>query len=90
MLGLDGFKVLDVVDSGGEVEVRIETVATVAGCQVCGVRAVAQERRTVTCRDVECFGRPTRLVWLKRRWRCAEPDCEVKTWTETHPGFVRW
>jgi len=87
MLGLDGFRVLDVTDSGGEVEVRIETTATVAGCQVCGVRAAAQERRTVVCRDVECFGRPVRLIWPKRRWRCTEPDCDVKTWTETHPGF---
>jgi len=87
MLGLDGFKVLDVADSGGEVEVRVETTARVVGCGSCGVRAVAQERRTVTFRDVGCFGRPVRLVWLKRRWRCVERACEARTWTETHPGF---
>ena len=29
-----------------------------------------------------CFGRPARLVWLKRRWRCVDPDCAAKTWTE--------
>jgi hypothetical protein len=23
-----------------------------------------------------------RLVWLKRRWRCREECCPVKTWTE--------
>ena len=33
-------------------------------------------------RDLPCFGRPTRLVWCKRRWRCREPRCETKTWTE--------
>src|SRR5439155_1119393 len=30
-----------------------------------------------------CFGRPARLVWSKRRWRCVDVDCEAKTWTET-------
>jgi transposase len=24
-----------------------------------------------------------RLVWIKRRWRCREPLCDRKTWTET-------
>ena len=23
-----------------------------------------------------------RVRWRKRIWRCPEPDCEVKTWTE--------
>ncbi len=27
-----------------------------------------------------CFGRPTRLVWAKRRWRCRYPDCPARTW----------
>jgi transposase len=33
-------------------------------------------------RDLACFGRPVRLVWVKRRWRCREPLCDRKTWTE--------
>ena len=33
-------------------------------------------------RDLPCFGRPARLVWLKRRWRCVDQDCVAKTWTE--------
>ncbi len=28
-------------------------------------------------------GRPVVLVWAKRVWRCPEPDCATKTWTET-------
>jgi len=88
MLGLEGFRVVDMVDiAGDDLVIKIETLASFSGCESCGVRAVPQERRTVVCRDLECFGRPVRLVWLKRRWRCVDPDCVAKTWTETHPGF---
>lgn len=27
--------------------------------------------------------RPTVLVLAERRWRCPDPDCDVKTWSET-------
>ena len=23
-----------------------------------------------------------RFVWIKRRWRCVDADCDAKTWTE--------
>ncbi len=36
----------------------------------------------VAVRDLACFGRPVRLVWIKRRWRCVDVDCSAKTWTE--------
>ena len=83
LLGLDGFRVLDVVEADGELTVTVETMAVVAGCPGCGVRAEAQDRRPVVYRDLECFGTPVRLVWSKRRWRCVDPDCEARTWTET-------
>ena len=37
---------------------------------------------TIDIRDLACFGRPARLRWIKRRWRCVDADCEAKTWTE--------
>lgn len=83
LLGLEGFRVLDVDETDGEMTVTVETTADRVGCPGCGVRAVAQDRMPVMFRDLECFGRPVRLVWVKRRWRCADPDCELKTWTET-------
>ena len=46
------------------------------------MRAEAQDRMPIDIRDLACFGRPARLVWNKRRWRCTEADCEAKTWTE--------
>ncbi len=31
------------------------------------------------------LGRPTRLLWRKRRWRCPDADCDARSWTETSP-----
>ncbi len=82
LLGLHGFRVLEVREGPAEVVVTIETVATLVGCESCGVRAEAQDRMAIDIRDLACFGRPARLVWIKRRWRCVDPDCEARTWTE--------
>jgi transposase len=82
LLGLDGFRVLDVDRAPAEVTVTIETTADVVGCATCGVRAEAQGRLRVDIRDLPCFGRTARLVWLKRRWRCGDADCPAMTWTE--------
>ncbi len=82
LVGLDGFRVLEVVETAVEVIVTVETTADFTGCGRCGVRAEAQDRRRVHIRDLPCFGRPARLVWIKRRWRCPDIDCEARTWTE--------
>jgi len=87
LLGLDGFRVLEVTESPEELVIRVETTAVVVGCSGCGGRAVAHDRMAVEVRDLPCFGRPARLVWNKRRWRCVEVDCETKTWTETAAGL---
>ncbi|MDQ6836839.1 MAG: transposase family protein, partial [Actinomycetota bacterium] len=81
LLGLDGFRVLAVTETV-EVVIEIETAADFVGCATCGVRAEPHERMDVEVRDLACFGRPVRLVWRKRRWRCVEPDCDARTWTE--------
>jgi transposase len=83
LLGLDGFQILEVHETSDELIINIETKSTVVGCPVCGVRAQAKDRMRVDIRDLPCFGRPARLVWMKRRWRCSDSDCDAKTWTET-------
>ncbi len=83
LLGLDGFRVLEVTETPAEVVITVETTTEIAGCSACGVRAEAQDRVRVDIRDLPCFGRPARLVWMKRRWRCVDIDCEAKTWTES-------
>jgi transposase len=87
MLGLDGFGILGVVETSDELVITVESTATVVGCGSCGTRAVSHDRDPVDIRDLSCFGRPVRLRVLKRRWRCPDPVCEAKTWTEHHPGL---
>ncbi len=82
LLGLDGFRVLDVCEAAQELVITIESTLDRVGCADCGVRAQSQDRVTVDVRDLPCFGRPARLVLIKRRWRCREGLCDAKTWTE--------
>jgi transposase len=82
LLGLPGFRVLDVVEADCEVVVTVESTAVRAHCRTCGARAEPQDRMPVDVRDLACFGRPARLRWIKRRWRCREPQCAARTWTE--------
>jgi transposase len=82
LLGLDGFRVLEVSEAPDELVVTIETTNATAWCASCATRAEAHDRMRVAVRDLTCFGRPARLVWRKRRWRCREDRCDAKTWTE--------
>ena len=82
LLGLDGFRVLEVAEAPAELVITVETTADFVGCSTCGTRAESQDRVPVAVRDLPCFGRPARLVWVKRRWRCREVLCAAKTWTE--------
>ena len=82
MLGLGGFVLLAVSSAFGELEQAVETTATTAWCEGCGVAAKPHGRRLVRVRDLPSSGRPVTLLWLKRLWRCAEPECTVRTWSE--------
>ena len=44
-----------------------------------------KDRRLVELVDLPSFGRPTRLVWHKRRFRCPEANCPHGSWTEQDP-----
>jgi transposase len=82
LLGLDGFQVVSAELVGGEWQLEVQTTATVVGCGGCGVPATPHGRRTVRVRDLPISGRPVVLLWRKRIWRCREPACGVRTWTE--------
>lgn len=89
LLGLDGFRVLEVHEATDEVVITIETTAAIAWCGACGARAEVHDRMPIEVRDLACFGRPARLVWRKRRWRCRERPCDAKTWTERSEHSTR-
>lgn len=82
LLGLAGFRVMAVNETDAEVVIDIETTVEIVGCGSCGSRAESQDRMPIAIRDLACFGRPARLVWSKRRWRCVDADCDARTWTE--------
>ena len=82
VLGLEGFVLLEAREVDGEVELAVETMAVTTGCPECGVVARAHGRRATVVRDVAMGGRPCRLAWSKRLWRCEEQLCPKRTWTE--------
>src|SRR5690606_35871516 len=89
LFGIRGFRVLASVEVEGEVWMLVETITDVVGCPECGVRAVSKGRRETEVRDLAVGGRPVRLRWRKRRWRCADPACPDGPWTEAHAGIRR-
>ena len=82
MLGLSGFMLLAVSEVEGELEQAIETAVAREFCRGCGAAAVQHGRRPVRVRDLPVAGRPVTLIWVKRVWRCVEPRCSVRTWSE--------
>ena len=51
-------------------------------CGGCGGGLWSDGERPVELVDLPAFGRPARLVWHKRRWRCPRRGCAVGTFTE--------
>ena len=85
LLGVEGVRVSSVTATGTGLLLGVETGENVTGCADCGVIAVGHGRRQVRLHDIPCFGRPVRLLWAKRVWRCPDPDCPRTTFTEEHP-----
>jgi transposase len=83
LLGLSGFRDLTVQDDWEELVVEIESIADRPAWTNCGTWAQPHERMEMANRDLPSFGRPARLVWRRRRWRCVDADFGAKTWTET-------
>lgn len=50
-------------------------------CHRCGARAESKGRDGVSVRDLPSAGKATRLVWVKRIWRCL--GCG-RSWRELH------
>lgn len=85
LLGVEGIHVSTVMATVTGLVLGVETGGELAGCPECGVVAVGHGRRQVRLHDIPCFGRPVRLLWAKRVWRCPDPGCPRTTFTEEHP-----
>ena len=84
LFDVPGMHVLGVDRQPDRVVLTVESDADVGGCPVCGVVAVGHGRRRRVVADAPCFGVRVRLVWLARLWRCREPSCPVRVFTERH------
>ena len=100
--GAAGFEVAGVVEGGGEVVVGVQTPdGQRVFCDGCGHGARSKGRREVVLRGAPAAGgRPLRVLWDKRVWACANPQCGIRAWTEQSElagprrvltaGAVRW
>lgn len=85
MLDLAGLAVREVLeDAGGGRVVHVVTAQLAASaCPSCGVISTSTKGRVVSRpRDIGYGTSPLRLVWHKRRWRCAERLCARGSFTE--------
>jgi transposase len=82
LVGLPEVNVLGVDDKHPVLEIHVECRGPRPGCSECGVFAHLKDQRIVTLVDLPCFGKPTRLWWHKRRWKCPDRDCPNGSWTE--------
>ena len=89
LVGLPEVEVRGVLDEPGvPLRVHVESRADQRWCKACGVRGRLKDWASVELVDLPCFGRPTRLVWHKQRWRCAEPACPAGSWTVVDPRIA--
>jgi len=88
-VGLPDVNIVGVVDdTGGPLWVHIETRGLRPCCPGCKGAAHAKDRPIVELVDLPAFGRPTRLMWRKRRWACPTSSCPTGTWTEEVGGIA--
>ena len=87
LVGLGDVDLVGINESGegAPLEVVIRSRRPRPMCEECGGRVWSKGYRTVALVDLAAFGRPVRLRWRKRRWRCPSPDCEVRSFIEQDP-----
>ena len=88
LVGMPGFVVGAQELVAGELWLYVETTVDVVGCPECGSRATGHGRSHTAVRDLPIAGRPTVLMWAKRRWSCCDADCEVNTFSETSEAIA--
>jgi len=91
LVGLPAVTILGVEDRSPTVPLRVEIETRLelpVACASCGTMASVKDRPRVALVDLPAFGRPTRLMWRKRRWACLAVGCAVGSWTELAPKIA--
>ncbi len=57
-------------------------------CEDCGGGVWSKGYRTAVLVDLPAFGRPVRLRWRKRRWRCPDRGCARRSFVEQDPAIA--
>lgn len=83
LVGLPDVNVKGVGDWPLWLLVVISTRALRPSCPSCAGTVWRHGVDEVELADLPCFGRRTRLVWVKQRWRCPNALCRVVTFVET-------
>ena len=81
VLGVDG-------EADAPLRVHVRWRAPRPLCGGCGGPLWSNGERPVELVDLPAFGRPVRLVWHKRRWRCAQRGCPAGAVTEQEPEIA--
>lgn len=90
LIGLDGLRVTGVEGRGDSVlVVDVESPPGPVGCPGCGVIAESAGRKMLVLTDAPMGARPVRVRWRKRRWRCRQDDCAVRSFTEQNPAVAK-
>jgi transposase len=82
LVGLPDVNIDGVGDWPGWLRIVITKRGARPCCHVCNGPVHRHDVDEVELTDLPCFGRRTRLVWAKQRWRCPKAECEVVTFTE--------
>lgn len=85
VFAIDGFHVTRIDARADVIVLDVETDADRVGCPGCGVLAEGRGRRVHELADSPAFGLPVQVRWSKRLWRCRDPGCRVRTFSEAHP-----
>ena len=83
LVGLGDVEIVGVDDGAeGPLRVHIRGRAPRPPCGGCGGLVWSKGERSVELVDLPAFGRPVRLVWHKRRWRCPRSGCAAGSFSE--------
>ena len=91
LVGLSDVDVLGVsepVGVGATLVIEVASRVDQGWCGACGVKARLKDTTPVVLVDLTCLGRPTRLVWHKQRWWCAQSECPAGSWTVNDPRIA--